>query len=413
MSSLLNRSRFGAHGDVMGASPSDEAGKTTLCDEIKSRARAEFARKNLPQAEMLYSKAVEIRPEDATLYSNLAAVRLGLNKPGPALENAVEALRLDPAYAKGHYRKGQALMALTRPGEAAEAYRAGAALEPESKLWAPLVEKAEKAAASAPASSPTKATPTEASSSSSGSSGRKSAGSSKSGGTSAASPAASTASSGGGGGGGGGSSGSGDAGAGMKGYKITADGKKTTYFNNDLTEEAKALIGDIAPKKLEPAAAAVQDSTSGAGNEASAWNKAGTWESRDMTSWAKQRLDELLVGVELDASESVVKVVKVDKLEGDAEISFSRGKKRYMFDFRFELKWEAPDLDCGPAKGVLMYPDVGQDCDGVYDVECRVDSSTPTAARGFVDRHVRPEGSGLREAVLSRLTAFTTEYYSK
>lgn len=30
--------------------------------------RAEFARKNLPQAEMLYSKAVEIRPEDATLY---------------------------------------------------------------------------------------------------------------------------------------------------------------------------------------------------------------------------------------------------------------------------------------------------------------------------------------------------------
>lgn len=43
----------------------------------------------------------------------------------------------------------------------------------------------------------------------------------------------------------------------------------------------------------------------------------------------------------------------------------------------------------------------------------QVDSSTPTAARGFVDRHVRPEGSGLREAVLSRLTAFTTEYYAK
>ncbi|CAM9850466.1 unnamed protein product, partial [Ectocarpus sp. 12 AP-2014] len=77
--------------------------------------------------------------------SNLAAVRLGLNKPGPALENALEALRLDPAFAKGHYRKGQALMALTRPGEAAEAYRAGAALEPKSKLWAPLVEKADKA----------------------------------------------------------------------------------------------------------------------------------------------------------------------------------------------------------------------------------------------------------------------------
>lgn len=54
------------------------------------------------------------------------------------------------------------------------------------------------------------------------------------------------------------------------------------------------------------------------------------------------------------------------------QISFSRGKTRYMFDFRFELKWEAPDLDEGPAKGVLVYPDFGQDCEGVYEVECRV-----------------------------------------
>lgn len=55
-----------------------------------------------------------------------------------------------------------------------------------------------------------------------------------------------------------------------------------------------------------------------------------------------------------------------------AKISFSRGKKRYLFDFRFELKWEAPGLVCGPAKGVLIYPDVSQDCDGKYDVECQV-----------------------------------------
>lgn len=58
------------------------------------------------------------------------------------------------------------------------------------------------------------------------------------------------------------------------------------------------------------------------------------------------------------------------------KISFSRGKKRYLFDFRFELKWEAPDLDCGPAKGVLVYPDVAQDCGGKYDVECQVKNKT-------------------------------------
>lgn len=38
------------------------------------------------------------------------------------------------------------------------------------------------------------------------------------------------------------------------------------------------------------------------------------------SSWAKQRLEELLRGVEVDASESSVVVTKVDKLEGDAEV---------------------------------------------------------------------------------------------
>lgn len=54
-----------------------------------------------------------------------------------------------------------------------------------------------------------------------------------------------------------------------------------------------------------------------------------------------------------------------------------------MFDFHFDLNWEANDLEDGPAKGVLIYPDVGQDCDGVYDVECRVrcDASVPLNKR--------------------------------
>lgn len=201
-------------------------------------------------------------------------------------------MRLDASYAKGHYRKGQALMALSRPAEAADAFRVGSALEPVSKLWPPLVEKAvkaiedlRKAAAEAPndgkttavsktvvaarttSGAGTRATSktvedAAASSSSSSSSGIRNASSSLPGGA-----------------------------AGMKGYKKTADGKVTTYFHNELSEEAKALIGDIAPKRLDPVGAVAGDVSptndaaggSGASNEVSAWNKAGTWESRDMT----------------------------------------------------------------------------------------------------------------------------------
>lgn len=168
-------------------------------------------------------------------------------------------------------------MALTRPGEAAEAFRAGAVLEPTSKLWTPLVEKAVKAASEAPATpAPTNGLNETSSSSRTASSPAATTTTTKKVSESTPStakvPATTTSSS------------SGDAGPGMKGYKKTADGRLTTYFNNDLTDEAKALIGDIAPKKLEPvAAAAVPGAEAAGGNAASAWNKAGTWESRDMT----------------------------------------------------------------------------------------------------------------------------------
>lgn len=108
----------------------------------------------------------------------------------------------------------------------------------------------------------------------------------------------------------------------MRGYKLTADGRKvfvfvqfdialsnplslflflypmqTTFFNNDLDDEAKALIGDIRPKKLDDAALDADSSNIAVGS--SVWNTAGTWEERSMTAWGKERLTELLVGVEV------------------------------------------------------------------------------------------------------------------
>lgn len=211
-------------------------------------------------------------------------MRLGLSKPLPALENAEDAVRFDPTYAKGHYRKGQSLMALSRPAEAAEAFRMGATLEPESKLWGPLIQKAVKAAAEkgpATKSQCSNAVSSKTTVSRRGSSTTTPAAAVKP----PPSPTASTTKA------------SGDEHAandaskspgapvsGMKGYKKTADGHVTTYFNNTLTEEAKMLIGDIAPKKIDLTAAA-GSGNGAAGNDVSVWNKAGTWESRDMTRW--------------------------------------------------------------------------------------------------------------------------------
>jgi hypothetical protein len=67
----------------------------------------------------------------------------------------------------------------------------------------------------------------------------------------------------------------------VRGYKIRSDGSKTSYFDREISEDAKKLIGDIAPKKLEVGAASsssapmMVENNGGSNEGTSAWNKAG------------------------------------------------------------------------------------------------------------------------------------------
>ena len=121
----------------------------------------------------------------------------------------------------------------------------------------------------------------------------------------------------------------------LRGYKVREDGTKTTFFNNDLTEEEKALIGDIAPKKVENV-----DAVNKAG-VGSAWSNGTTYEERDVTKWAKGRVKELIAEAEfaIPADEVAavsgdggadgdgkLMVAKVTKMEGDASIPIIRGE---------------------------------------------------------------------------------------
>ena len=64
----------------------------------------------------------------------------------------------------------------------------------------------------------------------------------------------------------------------IRGYKLTTDGRKTTFFNNEMDEQTKALIGDIAPQKILHVEEKNVPVVPGGG---SAWNAAGTFESVD------------------------------------------------------------------------------------------------------------------------------------
>lgn len=74
-----------------------------------------------------------------------------------------------------------------------------------------------------------------------------------------------------------------------------------------------------APQKLSEGSAAVQQEGNAASSSqqaASTWNKAGTFEERDVTEWAKQRLQDMVVGT----SSGAAVVTKCRSIIGHANI---------------------------------------------------------------------------------------------
>ena len=136
----------------------------------------------------------------------------------------------------------------------------------------------------------------------------------------------------------------------MRGYKVDSQGRKTTFFNNELDDKTKALIGDIAPKKV----AAPTQMKVDAG--ASSWNQAGTFESKDHTKWMRAWLEAKFRDFMVDLPERKVgaltvpcylTVKKIKDIKGDASTAQARGKKKWVLDVSFVLDWEFPLDDAG------------------------------------------------------------------
>ena len=268
-----------------------------------------------------------------------------------ALDDANQAEISDPSYLKAYYRKATALKALSRLPEARDVLLKGLSLKADDKELKMLLSKKEeemKAVSSngqvvkparttvstSSSGSTTQTTPKVAGSSSSSTSKSKPVPSSESAVVpmEEEDPDLSTIN--------------------MRGYKKTSDGRMTTFFNNELDETAKRLIGDIAPKKIDdsfPVRVAPASTDNG-----SVWNTAGTYEERVLTSWATDYLKEAISSVEVkiqrsnvinkdqlkDNLESVhIAFVDIENVVGDAQVSMARGKKKYICDYCLDLKW--------------------------------------------------------------------------
>ncbi|CAH0480162.1 unnamed protein product [Peronospora belbahrii] len=366
---------FSRHSDVLhGIVPTDSNELEHLVQELKRRGNAAFQQNALEEAEVLYSRAITVNERDPLhcqhiFYANRSATRCSMGKAEQALEDAKACVALDATYAKGFFRMAQALVKLGRFNEALTVLDSAKALEPSNKSVMTLytnVQEMAKNQKEAPATLAPKKVVTlmdeEA-----------------------------------------------EISGHVRGYKKLADGRVTTFFNNELTEEAKQLIGDIAPKKVEDPNKVQIKSVDGG----SAWNQGNTFEEKDMTVWAKNKLEKVLSGISapLGTGEGVVTSLEVSNLEGDASIAVVRGAKRYIFDFALTLACTLKQGD-NEVTGDLKFLDLSSDCGGDYDVEAIVPSRYQLEGGKALHAALNSPSSPFRKALAAQLASFVQEYHT-
>jgi len=143
----------------------------------------------------------------------------------------------------------------------------------------------------------------------------------------------------------------------------------------------------------------------------SAWNAAGTTvEEKDYTKWATDRLEGSLLQVSFGTPEATVKVTKVSKCEGLANVFVTKGQGRPHADLHVTCDWEA-NLGDQSYKGSLNLPEVT-----IEDIEARsleIRRSFKKEASAEHAAELEALVSGLEDRVASDLEGFVGEIRAK
>jgi hypothetical protein len=417
-----------------------------LVEELKSRAKGCLSSKNYPEAITLYSKGIHVCTDNAALsilHANRSMCYLNMSKTAEAVNDATDAIRLDANYIKAYYRLAMAQMQANQYQLAKEALQQGLKLKGDDKELSEQLKRVEDrlanpTTASSPAAAPPRAMNKVSVAHSPSSS--KPVTSSTVPKPAAPKPDTSKPQA---------SSSSKKKSAeeddepdeddedlkNVRGYKKTADGRTTTFFNRDLDENTKALIGNIAPKKLEGAQGEVITTGTTVG---SAWNAAGTYEEKILTPWVISflttefsHLSQELPNEKLDASvRSTVSSVLIEStgtenMNGHAQVTVARGKTKHMCDFSMNIKWTVTvtnkeEID-NKVTGQLTVQDLTADEEyEITDIQIAQfnDQATnfnalPRDIQAVINKYIKSSDHGLQKLIQVHLEKFWRELLSK
>jgi hypothetical protein len=121
--------------------------------------------------------------------------------------------------------------------------------------------------------------------------------------------------------------------------KIIAETKAKgyCYFKKQPSSDDAKIIGDNRPTTITSSTSLDSAPASVSGVAASSWNAAGTWEERNTTVLVKSKLKSIFVDRKFKGSNFEVSVSDVKEPDGEANIIFSKGKKKHGFDMNMTM----------------------------------------------------------------------------
>ncbi|KAL6629184.1 hypothetical protein ACP70R_028949 [Stipagrostis hirtigluma subsp. patula] len=189
-------------------------------------------------------------------------------------------------------------------------------------------------------------------------------------------------------------------------------GEKTSsyrYWVREATGDAAPLP---VPRKLDPAAAAAN----GNGNAnppplGSVWNQAGTWEEKNLSSWANSRIKDLLGSLgSLEFPSGKASIDEVSKCSGDAFLVTVRNKKRVGYNYELSLKFRGEWLIKEENKKVKGHLDIPEFSFGeLEDLEVQVRFSDDKNLASEDKTQIRKDLKSFLTPIQEKLRVFEEE----
>ncbi|KAJ0266820.1 hypothetical protein HA466_0007520 [Hirschfeldia incana] len=143
----------------------------------------------------------------------------------------------------------------------------------------------------------------------------------------------------------------------------------------------------------------------------SIWNQAGTWEEKNITKWATDRLKELLGSVgSLQFSSGKAEIIDVSRCVGDASLVTVRNKKRVGYTYELSLKVQGEwsfEENTKKVKGSLDIPEFS--FGELDDLEVNVKLNEDKEISQQLKQQVRLDMKQFLEPIRLKLSQFEQE----